>query len=174
MQELLISLLFLSMTSAAQDASPAKETESCPMHQQHAQIASMQHSSGVDERGDKAMGFDHTKTTHHFLLNRSGGAIEVSANSADDRASVTQIQMHLQHIAKAFAAGDFAIPMFVHDQVPPGVPAMKRLAAEIKYAYEPMQRGARVVISSENREAVTAIRDFLRFQIRDHNTGDPQ
>jgi len=151
------------------------------MHQEHAQIASTQHSSGVDERasgvderGDKAMGFDHTKTTHHFLLKKDGGAIEVSANSGDDRSSIGQIQMHLQHIAKAFASGDFAIPMFVHDQVPPGVPEMKRLAAEINYTYEPMQNGARVVIHSENSEATAAIHDFLRFQIRDHNTGDPE
>lgn len=174
MQKLLIVILFFSMMSVAQDASPAKDMESCLMHQQHEQIASTQHSSGVDERGDKAMGFDHTKTTHHFLLNKDGGVIEVSANSADDRASVARIQMHLRHIAKAFAAGDFAIPMFVHDQVPPGVPAMKKLAAEINYVYEPMRSGARVVVRSENSEAVAAIHDFLKFQIKDHRTGDPE
>ena len=174
MQKLLIVFLFFSMTSAAQDASPAKNMESCPMHQEHTQIASTQHSPDVDERGDKAMGFDHTKTTHHFLLKKDGGVIEVSANSADDRSSIGQIQMHLQHIAKAFASGDFAIPMFVHNQVPPGVPVMKRFVAEINYTYEPMQNGARVVINSENSEATAAIHDFLRFQIRDHNTGDPE
>ena len=174
MLKILMSVLFLYVMTAAQDASPTKEIESCPMHKQHTQAAESDHSSEVDQRGDQAMGFDHTKTTHHFLLNQDGGVIEVSANSALDRASIEQIQMHLQYIANAFAAGDFNIPMFVHDQVPPGVHEMKRLAAEINYSYEPATDGARVVIRSHNSAAVAAIQDFLRFQIRDHRTGDPQ
>src|SRR5580698_5275640 len=32
----------------------------------------------------------------------------------------------MQHIAEAFQSGDFDIPMFVHDTVPPGVPEMKK------------------------------------------------
>ena len=63
--------------------------------------------------------------------------------------------------------------MFIHDQIPPGVPTMKRLKGEIRYEYEPTAAGARVRISSGNREAIRAIHDFLRFQITDHQTGDP-
>ena len=125
-------------------------------------------------RGNKAMGFDAAKTTHHFTLSPSGGAIEVSANDASDAASRDEIQQHLRHIAQKFKEGDFDIPMFVHDQVPPGAPAMKRLKDAITYEYLVTEHGARVEISSTNPDARAAIHDFLRFQIQEHQTGDKQ
>jgi hypothetical protein len=96
------------------------------MHEQH-QANSSQHDHAMNQRGDQGMGFAQDKTTHHFLLSNDGGVIQVTANSADDQASIDQIRMHLKHIARAFQAGDFNIPMFVHDQTPPGVPAMQNL-----------------------------------------------
>jgi hypothetical protein len=123
-------------------------------------------------RGNKAMGFDAAKTTHHFTLSPAGGAIEVSANDAADTDSRDEIRQHLQHIAQKFKEGDFDIPMFVHDRVPPGVPAMKRLKDAITYEYVATEHGARVVISTTNPDALSAIHDFLRFQIQEHGTGD--
>jgi hypothetical protein len=38
----------------------------------------------MNKRGDHVMGFDHTKTTHHFLLKEWGGSIEVTANNSGD------------------------------------------------------------------------------------------
>ena len=118
------------------------------------------------------MGFDHTKTTHHFLLSSSGGSIQVTANDPEDSASRDQIRMHLAHIAKMFSEGNFEIPMFVHDQTPPGAATMKELKSAIAYKYIEIENGARVVISSENPAAISAIHDFLAFQIKDHHTGD--
>ena len=118
------------------------------------------------------MGFDHNKTTHHFLLQESGGSIEVTANSSDDAESREQIRMHLQHIAKMFAAENFNAPMLIHDQTPPGVPVMQELKGEIEYHYEEIDRGAAVRISTKNETALKAIHDFLRFQIKEHKTGD--
>src|ERR1043166_2260860 len=46
----------------------------------------------MNKRGDHVMGFDHTKTTHHFLLQEWGGSIEVTANSSDDVESRDQIR----------------------------------------------------------------------------------
>ena len=126
----------------------------------------------MNKRGDHVMGFDHMKTTHHFLLRESGGSIEVTANSADDVASSDQIRMHLKHIAMMFAEGNFKAPMLIHDQTPPGVQVMQKLKAEIKYDYEEIERGAAVRISTENPAALQAIHDFLRFQIKEHKTGD--
>ena len=119
------------------------------------------------------MGFDQTKTTHHFLLQKSGGSIEVTANSAGDRESSEQIRMHLKHIAKMFAEGNFSAPMLIHDQTPPGVSVMQDLKGEIEYNYEEIDRGAAVRISTKNPTALKAIHDFLRFQIKEHKTGDP-
>src|SRR5450759_3416325 len=75
-------------------------TANCPI-QDHAQ------DHGTDQRGDRAMGFSHEKTTHHFRLFKDGGAIEVEANDANDDASRDQIRQHLSHIAKMFAEGNF-------------------------------------------------------------------
>jgi hypothetical protein len=131
------------------------------------------HPSKVDERGDHAMGFDHTKTSHHFLLSRSGGSIEASANDPVDTASRDAIRGHLAHIASLFSEGNFDAPMVIHDRVPPGVPAMKRKKALIDWKFEETETGGRVRITSKDAEALAAIHEFLRFQIEDHRTGDP-
>lgn len=126
----------------------------------------------ITERGDHVMGFDHTKTTHHFRLEESGGSIEVTANNSDDVESSEQIRMHLKHIAHMFADGNFNAPMLIHDQTPPGVPVMQGLKGEITYNFEEIDRGAAVRISTKNPTALKAIHDFLRFQIKEHKTGD--
>jgi hypothetical protein len=147
-------------------------TKDCPMHQQHQAKTTEEHDHGLAMRGDQGMGFAQDKTMHHFFLRSDGGAIQVTANSSDDRSSIDQVRMHLQHIAQAFQSGDFNIPMFVHDQTPPGVPAMTRLRDKIRYKYEELASGGRVLIGSDNAEAVEAIHEFLRFQIAEHKTGD--
>jgi hypothetical protein len=126
----------------------------------------------MNERGDHVMGFDHTKTTHHFRLLADGGSIEVAANSPQDTESRDQIRMHLGHIAKMFAAGNFNAPMLIHDQIPPGVPTMQKLKSDIQYKFEETEQGARIRISTNSPEALHAIQDFLRFQIKEHKTGD--
>jgi hypothetical protein len=130
-------------------------------------------TDGVTKRGDHAMGFSHEKTTHHFRLSPDGGAIEVTSNDASDTASREEIRNHLTHIATMFAAGNFDLPMFIHDKVPPGVPVMKRLKAQIDYKFEAIDNGARVNIVTANPQGVKAVHAFLRFQIKDHHTGDP-
>lgn len=119
------------------------------------------------------MGFSQTKTNHHFLLKPEGGVIAVPASDAKDIETRDHIRMHLTHIAHAFSAGDFDIPMFVHDQEPSGVPVMKRLANTIQYQFHETERGGEVTISTKSPEAVQAIHDFLTFQIQEHKTGDP-
>lgn len=126
----------------------------------------------VVERGDHVMGFSHEKTVHHFLLYPNGGEINVSANDPGDKGSIEQVRMHLGHIAKMFAAGNFNAPMLIHDTNPPGVPAMTRLKDAIKYEYSETDRGARIRLVTENSQGIDAIHAFLLFQIIDHQTGD--
>src|SRR4029077_17053431 len=97
----------------AQDEKPKDSHADCPMQKTHAHDDST--SSAMNDRGEKGMGFSQTTTTHHLLLSADGGVIEVEANDLMDTATRDNIRMHLTHIAKAFATGDFAIPMFVHD-----------------------------------------------------------
>jgi hypothetical protein len=71
-----------------------------------------------------------------------------------------------------FKEGDFSAPMFTHGEVPSGVPAMTQLKGDITYTFEKSERGGRVRIATANPEAVKAIHEFLRYQIKDHQTGD--
>jgi hypothetical protein len=157
----------LALTAQSQSEAPMKD---CPMHERH---AGEQHDHDLARRGDQGMGFAQDKTTHHFLLRKDGGAIQVTANSADDKSSIENVRMHLEHIHQAFQSGDFNIPMFVHDQTPPGVFVMIKLKGQIDYKYEEVEQGGRVTISSKTGEAVAAVQEFLRFQITEHKTGDP-
>jgi len=138
----------------------------CPMHKEH-------QDAGMTARGNKAMGFDQTKTTHHFLLKDNGGIIQVEANDPKDVESRDEIRGHLSHIAVLFSKGDFEIPMFIHDRTPDGVPVMKELKDEIAYKYEQTESGGKVSLTSQNADAVEAIHESLQFQIQDHKTGDP-
>jgi hypothetical protein len=113
--------------------------------------------AGVDRRGDHAMGFSHDKTAHHFGLTTAGGFISAESKSASDAGSRAAIVRHFHHIASAFRQGDFAMPMFIHDRVPPGLEEMKRLAGEISYEVEETPLGARVVVSTRNPRALEAI-----------------
>ncbi len=149
----------------------AQDMASCPMHKEHSN-KSITHSADVEKNGDEAMGFPHDKTTHHFRLYSGGGAIEVTVNDSNDAANLKAIREHLGHIATLFSKGDFAIPMFVHSQVPPGVSVMKQKRDVISYQYEEIAGGARVLIKTADPEALDAVHKFLKFQIEDHHTGD--
>lgn len=127
----------------------------------------------MNKRGDKHMGFDHLKTTHHFLLANDGGAIQVEANDTKDTASRDQIRGHLRHITMMFSEGNFEVPMLVHEKTPPGSEVMQKLKGEISYKYKETDRGALIQISTSNSQALQAIHEFLKFQIKEHMTGDP-
>ena len=159
----LILLIALAVGVFGQSSQKPESQTECAMHASHTQM---------NGRGEKGMGFSQTGTTHHFLLNSNGGVIQVEAKDSADATNRNEIRMHLGHIAKAFQSGDFDIPMFVHDTVPPGVPEMKRLRKDIHYSFEETPDGGRVVISAANKAALAAIHRFLRFQIEEHKTGD--
>ena len=119
------------------------------------------------------MGFSQTTPTHHFILTNNGGVIQVTANDPKDTEQIKAIQTHLAHITAMFSEGNFAIPHFVHDQTPPGVPAMKELKGAIHYSTEPLSDGGRVNIETSLPDGIAAVHDFLSFQIKDRQTGDP-
>ena len=118
---------------------------------------------------DHAMGFSQAASKHTFRLYPDGGAIEVRG---DDAATVTAIREQLQMLAKEFAAGNFEKPEAVHDQMPDGAATMKKLRRDVKYAYSDIESGGRVRITTKNGQALDAVHRFLRFQIREHKTGD--
>ena len=140
-------------------------------HEEH--MAQMKKDAELKQHGQMAMGFDQDKATHHFTLSAKGGAIAVGANDPADQITRDQIQTHLQEIATAFGRGDFEKPLMTHGEVPPGVAGMQRHKSEITYTFERSERGGIVRIATQNADALDAIHDFLRYQIKEHATGDP-
>jgi hypothetical protein len=167
MTKILLPILLLATTFSSRALSqqaPASSAPDCSAHTEHAQ--------GVDDRGDKGMGFSHQLTGHHFYLFPDGGAIEAESRDPGDAKSQDAIRRHMSMIAGMFAEGNFSIPMFVHNTVPPGMETLKQLNKEITYSAENTLRGAQVRITTKNSDATKAIHEFLRFQIEEHRTGD--
>src|SRR5262245_24017483 len=129
-------------------------------------------SDAVARRGDHVMGFSHDAAAHHFYLFRDGGEIVVTANRPDDASTRDQIRMHLGHIAKMFAVGNFNAPMIIHDTNPPGTATMTRRKDEIHYEFSEVESGAKIHITAPTPETIDAVHAFLLFQILEHHTGD--
>lgn len=144
-----------------------QEHANCPM------APAAEHRAGVDHRHDQATGVAHENAVHHFELAPDGGSIRLEVMDTSQLEVRDRIREHLQVVARAFAAGDFTLPMQIHDQVPPGVEVMKRRKAAVRYAFSPNDKGGVVRISTKDQEALSAVHAFLRFQIEDHGTGDP-
>jgi len=140
-------------------------------HDEH--LAQIKKDEELKRRGEVAMGFDQEKTTHHFLLTVDGGVIDVGVNEASDAANRDAIRTHLKEIASEFARGDFARPFATHGEVPPGVKTMQQRMKAIAFRYEDTAGGGRVVLRTADRKAKAAVQAFLRYQIREHATGDP-
>ena len=126
----------------------------------------------VNEHGDHVMGFSHEKTTHHFELNYDGGVIDVRSNDVPETESRSQIRSHFRHIAQMFAEGNFNAPMLVHGVAVPGTATMTRLKAQLHWNVQETPHGAKIIVMADNKEALDAVHEFLRFQIEDHKTGD--
>ena len=163
---LLLTLTVLVTGAHAQHQMPPGMT-----HEQH--MAQMKKEAEMKAHGKEAMGFDQDTTTHHFSLTSDGGAIAVDVNVPTDEVGRDQIRAHLKEIAVAFKQGDFGKPLMTHGELPPGVPVLQRLKAEISYVYADTDRGGIVRITTANPEALAALHAFLKYQIAEHATGDP-
>jgi hypothetical protein len=127
----------------------------------------------TSERGAMVMGFDQAKTAHHFRLYDDGGAIDIVVKSTSDTKDLAAIRSHLPHIAAMFGGGNFDAPMLVHDTK--DVPGIETLAArkdKMRYSYVDTPNGGRVNIVTTDSAALAALHDFLRYQIKEHHTGD--
>jgi len=144
-----------------------------PAGMTHDQHMARLKQAALRDRGRRAMKFDQDRTTHHFILRPDGGIINVEVNDPTDDTNRTAIRTHLEGIAADFAAGRFDAPFVTHDEEPPGTAAMRALRRSIRYAVEQTAGGARVRMNSTNNAAIAAIHDFLVYQIREHQTGDP-
>ena len=120
------------------------------------------------------MGFDQGKTVHHFRLYTDGGSIEVGAKDMTDAPDTkAEVRAHLSHIATMFGNGNFDAPMLVHGTKDvPGIDVLTARHDAVTYKYAETATGGRVDIVTTDPAALAALHEFLRYQIREHKTGD--
>ena len=129
---------------------------------------------GMNDRGAMMMGFDQDKTAHHFYLYDDGGAIDIVVKDPPDVKNRDGIRSHLPHIAVMFSTGDFDVPMLVHDDKNvPGTAVLAKRKDQVAYRYRETPLGGRVDIITKDKDALAALHDFLTYQIKEHQTGDP-
>ena len=160
-----IRVLLLMLLAGATVAAPSASAQS--EHDHHRRADSDTAFASMQERGKSAMGVDQYTSTHQFEDLPDGGRIELQRDSSD-RAGVAEIRAHLQRIAKAFAAGNFNVPGFVHAGEVPGTSVMRELRARITYDFSPLPGGGQVRIETSDPSARRAVHEFLAFQRREH------
>ncbi|HLQ23270.1 MAG TPA: hypothetical protein VK132_08680 [Gemmatimonadales bacterium] len=136
----------------------------------HAEAAGDSAFAAVQARGAHAMGVDQYTSTHTFEPLADGGRITLQRDQADS-AGTDQIRHHMRDIEAAFSSGDFTLPGFVHARDVPGTAVMTAKRRVIRYAVEPLPRGAALRLETTDTAAVRAIHEFLAFQRRDHHAG---
>jgi hypothetical protein len=164
----LISVIVVALLLAPQHPSMPNGMS----HEEH--LKQMEKDEALKKRGAEAMGFDQDATTHHFKLAASGGSIEITVKNEKDEAVIAAVRSHLRSIAADFAGGDFDKPFQTHGEVPQGVPGMQKSRQKITYRYEDLPQGGAVRIDTKDARALEAVHAFLRFQIKEHQTGDPK
>lgn len=124
--------------------------------------------AAMQDRGREAMGVDQYTSSHVFESLADGGRIVLRRDVADS-AGVAAIRSHMQYIAERFAAGDFALPGFVHAQEVPGTRVMAERRASITYAADTLPLGGQVRIVTADSSALEAVHAFLDFQRHAHH-----
>ena len=132
-----------------------------------------QHPTAQHQGAHPVMGFDIDKTAHHFYLYEDGGAIEVSVKDKNDKTNLDGIRTHLTEAAMMFTHGHFEAPEAVHAPASvAGLEDLIKLKDKVKYVYVETPMGGRVDIVTTDKDALTAVHAFLKFQIEEHKTGD--
>jgi hypothetical protein len=125
----------------------------------------------MQQRGKVAMGVDQYTSAHQFVDLTDGGQIVLQRDSSDT-AGVRTIREHLKAIAKAFAAGNFSTPGFVHAEEVPGTAMMRQKRTVIQYRFEPLPGGGAVRIRTHDATAIKAVQEFLAYQRHEHRVGE--
>jgi hypothetical protein len=120
------------------------------------------------ERGDISMGFNQNKIVHQFVATPSGGKIIILALNSSDKQTINQIKDHVMDIRKEFSEGNFTKPFFIHAQEVRGTMIMSEKKDLIKYNILEMKNGFSLVLTTNNKELIDAIRQFVEFQARGH------
>jgi hypothetical protein len=120
------------------------------------------------ERGDIAMGFNQNKIIHQFVATPVGGKIVVMSLNNTDRQTIKEIKNHIVEIQREFSNGNFTKPFFIHAQEVPGTKVMTEKKYLIKYDILEMNNGSSLILTTNDRQLIDAINQFMEFQARQH------
>lgn len=120
------------------------------------------------ERGDIAMGFNQNKITHHFVATLDGGRIIITPLNGSDKQIIDEIKNHTLDIQKEFSEGNFTKPFFIHAQEVPGTKVMSEKKDLIKYNIRNLNNGSSLQLTTNDKELIDAIMQFMEFQAREH------
>jgi hypothetical protein len=120
------------------------------------------------ERGDIAMGFNQNKITHHFVATPDGGKIMITALNGSDKRTIDEIKNHTLDIQKEFSEGNFTKPFFIHAQEVPGTKVMSEKKDLIKYNIRNLNNGSSLQLTTNDKELIDSITQFMEFQAREH------
>jgi len=121
------------------------------------------------QRGNIAMGFNQNKIAHQFISTPSGGKIIIMALNGSDTKTISQIKNHTLEIQKEFSQGNFSRPFFIHAQDVPGSKVMSDKKDLIKYDISEMRNGSVLALTTNDKELVDAINQFMQFQAAQHH-----
>jgi hypothetical protein len=124
----------------------------------------------MQSRGQQTMGVDQTTSSHGFQSLPDGGRI-VLVRNVDDSAGAARIRAHLRDMQRAFGAGDFSMPMFIHMKTVPGVSVMAARHSLITYTESDLPNGGALRIATTDSAAIAAVHQFLAFQRTEHHAG---
>jgi DNA-binding transcriptional regulator GbsR (MarR family) len=120
------------------------------------------------ERGDIAMGFNQNKITHHFVATPDGGKIMITALNGSDKRTIDEIKNHTLDIQKEFSERNFTKPFFIHAQEVPGTKVMSEKKDLIKYNIRNLNNGSSLQLTTNDKELIDSITQFMEFQAREH------
>jgi len=122
----------------------------------------------VAERGAEVMPFDLEATTHVYEKTEDGGVQKVVADDPGDAENVAAIRAHLEEEAAAFSRGEYSDPARIHGEDMPGLAELEAGAEAVEVRYEEVPGGARIILTTRDRDLVRAVHDWFDAQLSDH------
>jgi hypothetical protein len=120
------------------------------------------------ERGNIAMGFNQNKIAHQFAVTPNGGNITITSLNSNETQTINQIKTHIMDIQKDFSEGNFTKPFFIHAQEVPGTDVMTEKKDLIKYNILELRNGSSLVLTTNDKELMDAISQFMKYQSKAH------
>ena len=120
------------------------------------------------QRGNVAMGFEQEKITHKFIPTETGGEIIIMPINASESTTLNLIREHITDIQKDFSNGNFTKPFFIHAEQVPGTNTMNEKKELIEYDIRQISNGSTLSMSTNDKEVINAIRDFMEYQGSEH------